>query len=360
MAQNFDSQQLLSKEVIIESAETNLYRIGLSNYKVGHKSRNKFNQPTIIMIINLLLIVRYSASLIFYDASKDFHLLIGDFSYFIDCHIYFNIAALNITTLAIITQVLHFYYSRDHTELTYLTPFKMIAGIISPKSVGLINEKDVIKLMKVSRILFKLSFYFAEVFIPPAASIVSIVPLYQNSTTFQLLTYGILYTAHWAIGCYHIYSFIVWQITYFCVISYFVTIKLRRVNDNVKLRMLCRFKINSRFVNNISNTLNSLYSEINIYNSNVWSKFLFFVWVTICSIINTLIRTVMYGDTIIILKILFGFVEIMFSVSLILILNNASSASYEAFKSYKILNSYLVSSNFSLKSNRAALKVTNE
>ncbi len=64
MAENFDPSELLPPEVLVSSAGTHLYRIGLSHFPYGWKKRRKFYKPLLIALLNVIFLSRSVTSLL--------------------------------------------------------------------------------------------------------------------------------------------------------------------------------------------------------------------------------------------------------------------------------------------------------
>jgi hypothetical protein len=83
-------------------------------------------------------------------------LLIGDFNYFLNDRYFINSRTIIWGILALILQLLHYSKYYKNESLSYVKPFEMICGLVSPKKIGLIN-KDVIHLLNKSKLMFKIS-----------------------------------------------------------------------------------------------------------------------------------------------------------------------------------------------------------
>jgi hypothetical protein len=59
--------------------------------------------------------------------------------------------------LALILQLLHYWKYYKNESPSYVKPFEMICGLVSPKSIGLINIEDVIHLLNKSKLMFEIS-----------------------------------------------------------------------------------------------------------------------------------------------------------------------------------------------------------
>src|ERR1700759_1504468 len=90
----FDSKQLLPNDIVIDYAANNFYRIGLSHFSNGLSERYKYHNPLFIFIVNLQQIIRCIMTLLSKDEDKNWILLIGDFSYFLNARIHTNISMI--------------------------------------------------------------------------------------------------------------------------------------------------------------------------------------------------------------------------------------------------------------------------
>ena len=87
------------------------------------------------------------------DDKYNNYLYMGDFAYFLDKKsvIYVNCAILFLLFFIIVLHLMHFWYYKKDIKPSYLKPFEMISGLVSPKSIGLTDSEDVYKLINVSK-----------------------------------------------------------------------------------------------------------------------------------------------------------------------------------------------------------------
>ncbi len=144
---DFDVDKPLPSVFAIKCAENHLYRIGLSLFSFGSRTRNRFYNPFFISFIFLVIILK-SITAILMKEDKYKLLLIGDFTYFISNDRYFmNSCIILWAILALISQSLHYWKYCKNESPSYLKPFEMICGLVSPKSIGLMDKEDVIQLL---------------------------------------------------------------------------------------------------------------------------------------------------------------------------------------------------------------------
>jgi hypothetical protein len=83
MVENFDPSQLLPTEVLVTSAGSHLYRIGLSHFPYGWKRRTKFHNPLLITLLHIIFVAKHITSLLVSEENPDLFITLFDFSYFL-------------------------------------------------------------------------------------------------------------------------------------------------------------------------------------------------------------------------------------------------------------------------------------
>jgi hypothetical protein len=135
------------------------------------------------------------------------------------------------------------------------------------------------------------------------------------------------------------------QMTYFYIICLYLKLKLRNANNSIRKCFEKKYKMSNYRMKNISKSLNSIISEINTYNNDFWSKYLIIVLIIFIIALDLVLFQSIFG------KINFFFKMILFYVScslfslLMILINTASSVSFEANKSYKLLNKLFITYN---------------
>jgi len=155
----------------------------------------------------------------------------------------------------------------------YLKPFLMISGLITPKSIGLSNMKNIYNLIKRFKILL---FFckFQSFTVISAAFAISFTPIVLNCSLNEILLYGIPWSLLYSVGLTYCSNFMAYQMAYFHINCYYFNIKLSQINKE-KLNPNNNPKnINIKL---IIQTLDTIYTEIREYNENYWSKFGFWI-----------------------------------------------------------------------------------
>jgi hypothetical protein len=338
----FDIDKPLPSVIAIKCAENHLYRIGLSLFASGSQARDRFHNPFLISFIICVQILK-SITAIIIKEDKFKLLLIGDFAYFLKGRYFMNVTIIIWGLMALILQLVHYWKYYKNESPSYLKLFEMISGLISPKSIGLMNREDINQLLKKSKIVFKLKklLIFITNF---AVFCVSVIPLIINSSLLLYLIeifWSLLYTAF----AYFSININFSQFTYFYIICLYLKLKLRNTNNSIRKCFEKKYKTTNRRIKNILISMDCIISEINTYNNDLWSKYLMIVLVSVILVVDLIFFEAIFGKMNLFFKTIFFYGSSAFFLILIILINAASSVSFEANKSYKLFNKLFIVNN---------------
>jgi hypothetical protein len=339
---DFDVYKPLPSVIVIKCAVNHLYSIGLSLFSFGSQTRNRFHNPFFISFIICVQILRSLIALLM-KREKYRLLLIGDFACFLNDRYFMNVATILWGILALFSQIIHYWKYYKNEIPSYLKPFQMISGLVSPKSIGLINREHIIELLKKSKLMFKVSklLTFGPTF---TAFCISFTPLIINSSFHFILIsifWALLFTSYAYLSININFS----QMTFFYIICMYLKLKLRNANNSIRKSFDKKYKMNNNRMNNILNSLSSIISEINTYNNDLWAKYLMIVLVSVILVLDLSLFESLFGKMSLFFKILMLYFSGIIFVLLIILINTASSVSFEANKSYKLLNKLFITNN---------------
>jgi len=339
---DFDVEKPLPSVIVIKSAENHLYRIGLSLFSFGSQTRNRFHNPFFISFVFCVQILK-SIIAILMKEDKYRLLLIGNFDYFLNSGNFQNSTIVLCGILALILQSLHYWKYYKNESPSYLKLFEMISGLVSPKSIGLINRENVNQLLKRSKLMFKIS-SFIKLSLIFASFCTSLIPLILNCSLPLILVeifWAILYTtfAYFAVNI----NFS--QMTYFYIICLYLELKLRNANNSIKERFNKKYRMTNNKMKNILKSLDSIAREINTYNNDLWSKYLMIVMIFIIIASDLALFESIFGKTNLLIKMVMFYGSCAAFTLLMILINTASSVSFEANKSYKLLNKLFITFN---------------
>jgi hypothetical protein len=320
--------------IAIKCAENHLYNIGLSLFSFGSQTRNIFHNPFFVSFIIYVQILKSITAIIMKEDKHRF-LLMGEFNYFLNDRYFLNSVIILWGSLALFSQLLHYWKYYKNESPSYLKPFEMICGLVSPKSIGLINREHINELIKKSKIIFKVSKFltFCTSF---ACFCNSGIPLIINSTP-SLYWIEFFWTLLYTIFGYHSVSINLSQMTYFFIICLYLKLKLRNANNSITKSFDRNFKMTNYKMENILKSLDSIISEINFHNNNFWSKYLMIILMLFIIVFDLLLFESLFGKMSLFFKIILFYCSIALFLVFIIFINTASSVSFEAKKSYKLL-----------------------
>ncbi len=145
----------------------------------------------------------------------------------------------------------------------------MICGLVSPKSIGLINREHINQLLNKSKLLYEV-LNFATIGTAFTGFCISGIALSINSS-FSLFFIEIFWVLLFTAFQNYCISFNLSQMTYFYIICLYLKFKLRNGNNNVRKIFWNKRYITYNKMKNILKPLNSIASEINTYSNNLWS-----------------------------------------------------------------------------------------
>jgi hypothetical protein len=336
---DFDVDKPLPPVLVIKCAENHLHRIGLSLFTFGSQKRNRFHNPFFISSI-LLVGILWSIFAVFIKRDKFIHLLIGDYTHFLNKLYFMNSALIVSGSLSLSLQLLHYWKYYKNESPSYLKPFEMISGLVSPKSIGLINREDINQLLNRSELIFKLS-RILSISLSISTLAFSALLLIPNST-LELILVEIFWMTFHTLNAYFCANLNFSQMTYFYIICLYLKLKLRNANNSIRKSFEKKYKISYHRMKNILNKLSSIISEINTYNNDLWSKYLMIVLMLVIIGLDLVFFQSIFGKISLFLKIIMFYVSSLMFLYLIILINTASSVSLEANKSYKLLNKMFI------------------
>ena len=216
----------------------------------------------------------------------------------------------------------------------------MMSGLVSPKSLGLTDEQKIRKLLKLTKILEKVLNYNAKRICPAFTAILLLTFYAIKTNLMETICYGIPNAIILSIFSNYVVSIIFYQILILFVISSYLKMKINSLNER-----LSEIQKRKRFIRirEILQSFDSLYSEINEYNTTFWSKILFFFWFLFGNIIIFSLVTILFGNLDLISHFIIFYTLFTFGLLFLLVIFTASSVTYCANKSYKTLNSLIIS-----------------
>ena len=213
-----NQKETLPQNLIINSAENNLYRIGLCLTSRNPLNRNKWHNPLLIFSINLIVLIKVLVSLLLTVNHQNCSLIIGDVLDILQIRIHAKIFFILILFLAISSQLIYYYNYKNDIKPTFLKVFEMMSGLVSPQSIGLTNEEQIYKLIKLTKKLFCIYELFVSIGVPLLVFTFSIYIYITNCSVMDIIILGIPNSLIYTLSFYYIYSINAMQVIYLYII----------------------------------------------------------------------------------------------------------------------------------------------
>ena len=141
----------LSPRLIIRGADSHLYRIGLSlDQSSPDSTRNYFYQPWFVFCLTTHLFVHQTVIILVPQKEQAFHVRIGDVGQLIGVKVPLAQASAVVGLLASVSQIFNYLNHKNGVKSTELNVFRMMAGQLTPNSLGITDVRSLTKLLKVS------------------------------------------------------------------------------------------------------------------------------------------------------------------------------------------------------------------
>jgi hypothetical protein len=116
---------------------------------------------------------------------------------------------------ACLCQVIHYFNLKQSSSYEWLKPFSILSGLQTPKSIGLEEEADVKKFVKIAKYIFlfmTINMTVSAFLMPFVLSLNAMFTF--NSKLIETIFIYISWSLLFAISCNYSVGFIFWQITY--------------------------------------------------------------------------------------------------------------------------------------------------
>ena len=336
-----DVNKCLPQELTVQSVEHILHRIGLTlDSTKSYPKRKLFFNPILLFIILSIITFREVFVISLNEENDLIFKVLGSFGYFMGLRRELSLCLFCYSGLAMGFQLIYYYNYRIGIKPTFLRVFQMMSGLVSPKSLGLTDEQQIRKMMKWTERVVKLLDFHNNWF-SPYTSMIFLLTVYSFKTNMsEAFIYGIPNSIIFAIWIHKTNNIITYQLFILYILSSYLKIKINSLNERL-IEMMRR----KRFIR-IRETLqsfDSLYSEINEYNTTYWSKILLTIWSFLGSCIVFALYVCLFSDIEAFPKMIMNYALCFLSTLFLSIIFTVSSVTYYANKSYKTLNSFNIS-----------------
>ena len=170
--------KLIPRSLIISGLDNHLYRIGLSFDSTAGKRRKLLCNPRLIFVVFILYLIQNNINLFVIREDPFLSKVFGNYGYFLKVGVIWSIVFNFGSLLVLSSQFTYYYNHKNDIKPTFLRVFQMMSGSITPRAVGLTNSEQILKLLKKTRILFKI-IDFNNKYLLPFVAFFFIIAIYN-------------------------------------------------------------------------------------------------------------------------------------------------------------------------------------
>ena len=330
-------EKCLPNQIVVKDVDDVLYRIGLCLTSVRERpKRLPIDSPMFAFAItSIFMMERVITCCIGEDNELVFRMLAST-GYFLGIRVYFDIFFILCSILSAGSQVINYWNYKQGIDPTFLRLFRMMSGDVPPKELGLTDSEVVVRLCRRSAKWFKLLAIHNTYWIPFLSSLFVLSVFYYNTTSLELLLYGIPNTIHFTLWGRYYWNFFFYQFLIFHFLCTYLIIKIKALDATA--RQMTRSG-NSVRIRELIGSYHSIANEIVEYNATYWSKFFINFWLSYGLTIILVLYMIIYISMEPITKFIVIYVWLAFVFSFLFFIFKSSSVNQSANDSHNTIAS---------------------
>ena len=293
------------------------------------------NNPVFIAIITSIFLSERVVSILVPVSERQILLLIGETGRYFNLKVQWNLFFILNSMIGLSSQTLYYYNHRKGIKPTFLRVFQVMSGSVAPSSVGLNDRRDIRQLLKFKPV-FKIMIVHYRVVGYTMAIVLVIMSFIVNEDLSTALIYGVPNALLMAIWVSPIIGFVFSQFLYFYLICKYLKMKINNLN-----KIVIESKKSNNYLGILSTfrKFDSIYAEIDEYNTTYWSKFLLIIWLFIGLLSTILLYMAIFRDLVIPIKIMFCYGFLLAYGIILFIFITAAALNSSVHRPYKLFNS---------------------
>ena len=338
----FNPDHILPPEMRIKSVDNHLYEIGLWIKTNGGPHKKLAHKPVVGFSALLFELIRCLIFATISTHESKYDIYFGNFGALTGINEYYVFLAVNYILNALAAKVIYYWNFKEGIEPTFLRIFQMMSGLVPPKAVGLTDKKEILWLIKRTKLVMKIAKFNSTWVGPPTAFGLAFFGYLRNGCSLsQVIIFGIPNSFLFTLMGICIFDTMMYQLIHFYILCVYLKMKIQSINAN----LLEKKSLSIGYIVSKLKAMNSLYLEINEYNTTFWSKYLLLLWLTMSSLTSIELIIVVFSNMPLLYRVIAFYAMVTYCFLFIFVVFTASSVNYQSNKSYKILN-HLFVSNF--------------
>lgn len=330
--------KMLPDNLRVKTMDSLLYDKGIVFFKFGNKKRKFIYNPYFIFFMEMVYLTRSIVSLVVPESHRQYFVYSGDYMYFIRAKAHINIAATQYMMLGISILIMNFTNYHINKAPLFLESLKFLSGNSTPRQCGLRSRKNVMSLIIKAHFMVNTVKYNTRL-VMVISFVLSILPLAINNQLAEVLMYGLPWSAVFALSSYYTFSCYFWNMCYFYIVCHMVKYRLREINEFMKRIIKNRHLFRKWNIVLLEANVESISRDVQNYNNNYWSLYLFICIFFLSTFINSILYTALFMDLNLTMRVSFFYAFLLGSSAVFFLLNTASVVYYQCSKCRTIMSS---------------------
>ena len=143
-------ERVLPPELTVDSIDDILYSIGLSHESVRDRpKRSTIHNPILIFVVVFTQLI--TKIMTYFNDDEWTLLLLADFGHYLGIKYTISNDLIIVSSITIFMQSVYFYNYKRKIKPTFVRVFQVMSGSVTPCSVGLTRERQVMALLRIAK-----------------------------------------------------------------------------------------------------------------------------------------------------------------------------------------------------------------
>ncbi|CAG2112396.1 unnamed protein product [Medioppia subpectinata] len=326
----------LPPELRQDNCGTHPYVRGLTSHRWADERRHPLHHPS-MMFMTLFISFCRDIYGFMTPLDKQMATYVGDYPYFFHCKSQLNLAVINYSLMAMLTLI---YYRYMYYKKRYPfpeAPIRLLAGTVTPRSVGLFDEAVIIEMCKSAKFWFHHTKTNTNL-VGLAAFIICVFPVHFGVNDWSLFPIYFPWGVINAMGIRYVFNISHWTYTYFYLICFYHKARMKQTRLMINAQYVKYGRTTDQYVYQLINTFAGIYADIGKDNGRFFKTFSIIFLPLFMIFVDCLLFTEFFSEIPLVTRFVFGYLLWSGTFVILSYLRVVSSVAEEAKKAYKPLH----------------------
>ncbi|CAG2114926.1 unnamed protein product, partial [Medioppia subpectinata] len=250
---------------------THPYVRGLTSHRWADERRHRLHHP-VIMFMTLLIGFCRGIYAFMTPLDKQMATYVGDYPYFVHAKSQLNLAILNNSLMGMLTLIYYRYLYHIKRYPFPEAPIRLMAGAVTPRSVGLFDEAVIIEMCKSAKFWFHHTKTNTNR-VGVAAFIMCLLPVHFGVNDWSMFPIYFPWGVINAMGIRYVFNISHWTYTYFYLICFYHKARMKQTRLMINAQYVKYGRTTDQHVYYLINTFAGIYADIRENNDRFFKTF---------------------------------------------------------------------------------------